>query len=258
MKIHNTAIVSKNAQLGKNCEVGPWCIVEGDVTIGDNTKLWQNVYVASGTKIGKDNKIHMGAVLGHEPQHLAYKNEKTGLIIGDGNTIREYVTIHRASAEGKHTVIGNNNYFMGYVHIAHDCNLADNIIMCQASMLGGFMIVESDVFIGGGSAAHQYSSIGAMAMIGGLTSVNKDVVPYMLVKGPDSEVRSLNLVGIRRSSLSDEAKKQIRAAYKIIYKSELNTTNALKELKKIPNLTKEVRHMVDFIERCKRGICKHR
>ena len=258
MKIHKTAIVSKKAKLGKSVEIGPWSVVEDGVIIGDNTKLWQNVYIASGTEIGKGNIIHMGAVLGHEPQHLAYKGEKTGLKIGDKNIIREYVTMHRSFRKDGCTIIGNNNYFMGFSHVAHDCCLADNIVMCQGSMLGGHVIVEGNVFIGGGSAVHQFSKIGALVMIGGLTSVNKDVPPYMLVESSESEVRSLNIVGLKRAGMKDTVKAQIKKAYKILYRSGLNTTNALKEIKKIPDLTKEVAHIVEFIEHSERGICKHR
>ena len=145
MKIHKTAIVSKKAKLGKNVEIGPWSVIENDVAIGDNTKIWQNVYIASGTEIGKDNIIHMGVVLGHEPQHLSYKGEKTGLKIGDKNIIREYVTMHRSFQKGGNTVIGSNNYFMGFSHVAHDCRLSDDIVMCQGSMLGGHVIVEDRV-----------------------------------------------------------------------------------------------------------------
>lgn len=256
--IHKTAIVSKKAKLGKNVEIGPWCIVEDDVVIGDNTKLWQNVYIASGTIIGKDNVIHMGAVLGHEPQHLLYKKEeKTKLKIGDGNTIREYVTIHRGFIKGESTMIGNKNFFMAMSHIGHDCKLGNEIVICNGVLLGGHVEVDDKVFIGGGSAAHQFVHIGTLAMVGGLTRVVQDVMPYTLVEC-DAEVCGLNVVGIRRSNLSEQAKKQIKEIYKIIYHSGLNTTNALKEIRKIPAITKEALYIVKFIENSKRGLCKHR
>ncbi|MCM8781583.1 MAG: acyl-ACP--UDP-N-acetylglucosamine O-acyltransferase [Candidatus Omnitrophica bacterium] len=256
--IHNTAIVSKKARLGKEVDIGPWSVIEDGVVIGDNTKVWQNVYIASGTEVGKGNVIHMGAILGHEPQHLLYKGERTSLKIGDNNVIREYVTIHRSFLKGESTVVGNGNYLMGFAHIAHDCRLGNNIVICQHSMLAGHVIVEDNVFISGGSAVHQFSKIGTLAMIGGLTRVNKDVPPYMLVVGPDSEVCSLNIVGIKRSALSQEARKQIKQVYKILYRFGLNTANALREIKKIPYLTKEVLHIIEFIEKSERGICKHR
>lgn len=255
--IHKTAIVSKKAKIGKNVEIGPWCVVEGGTIIGDNCRLWQNVYVAGTANIGKDNIIHMGAVLGHEPQHLQYKGEKTGLKIGDGNIIREYVTIHRSYVKGENTVIGNKNFFMAMSHVGHDCKLGDEIIMCNGALLGGHAEVEDKVFIGGGAAAHQFARIGTMAMIGGLTRVVQDVMPYTLVEC-DAEVCGLNAVGLRRAGLKEEAKKQIKDIYRMFYHSGLNTTNALQEIKKIPSLTKEALHMIEFVERSKRGLCKHR
>jgi UDP-N-acetylglucosamine acyltransferase len=179
------------------------------------------------------------------------------LRIGGGNTIREYVTIHRSFVEGGSTIIGDKNYFMGFSHVAHDCKVGNENVFCNAVLLGGHAEVEDRVFIGGGAAAHQFARIGAMAMVGGLTRVVQDVVPYTLVEC-DAEVCGLNVVGIRRSNLSDQAKKQIKEAYKIIYQSGLNTTNALKQLKSTPNLTREAGHIIEFIERSRRGICKHR
>jgi UDP-N-acetylglucosamine acyltransferase len=257
VEIHKSAIVSSKAKIGKNVKIGPWCIIEDNVTIGDNCRLWQNVYIAGGTIIGRDNIIHMGAVLGHEPQHLQYKGEETGLKIGDGNTIREYVTVHRSFVKGESTVIGNKNYFMGFAHIAHDCKVGNEIVMCNTVLLGGHAEVEDKVFIGGGAAAHQFARIGTMTMVGGLTRVVQDVMPYTLVEC-DAEICGLNVVGLRRSGLGEQAKKQIKEVYKIFYHSGLNTTNALKEIKKIPSLTEEALHMIEFVERSKRGLCKHR
>lgn len=254
--IHKTAIVSKKAKLGRGVEIGPWSVIEDDVIIGDNTKIWQNVYVASGTKIGKGNIIHMGAIIGHEPQHLSYKGEKTGLEIGDENVIREYVTIHRSYVEGHNTTIGNKNFFMAMSHVAHDCKVANEVIMCNAALLGGHVEVEDRVFMGGGAAAHQFTRIGTLAMIGGLTRVVQDVVPYTLLEC-DAEVCGLNLVGLRRSGINKDALRQIKEAYKIIYHSGLSLPSALNQIKNMPNLTKEVNHIIEFIEKSKRGICKH-
>ena len=256
-RIHKSAIVSKKADIGKNVEIGPWCVIEDGVVIGDNCKLWQNVYVAGGAIIGRDNTIHMGAVVGHEPQHLSYKGEKTGLKIGDSNIIREYVTIHRSFMKGESTIIGNKNYFMACAHIAHDCKIGNEIIMCNAALLGGHVEVEDKVFIGGGAAAHQFARIGTMAMVGGLTRVVQDVLPYTILEC-DAEVCGLNVIELRRSNLREEAKKQIKDIYRIFYHSGLNTTNALKEIKKIPSLTEEALHMIEFVEKSKRGLCKHR
>ncbi|MEI8175394.1 MAG: acyl-ACP--UDP-N-acetylglucosamine O-acyltransferase [Candidatus Omnitrophota bacterium] len=257
MSIHATAIVSKKARIGKDVEIGPWSIIEDDVLIGDGTKLWQNVYVASGTTIGANNVIYMGAVLGHEPQHTAYKGEPRSLKIGNNNTIREYVTIHRSFAEGASTVIGNGNYFMATSHVAHDCVLGNDIVLCNAALLGGHVEVENKVFMGGGAAAHQFTRIGTLAMIGGLTRVTQDVVPYTLLEC-DAEVCGLNLVGLRRSGFGPETRKQIKEAFNILYREGLSIPSALKRIQAIPKLFPEVKHMVEFIERSKRGICSHR
>ncbi len=256
MKIHKSAIVSKKAKIGKDVEIGPWCVVEKDVVIGDGTKLWHNVYVASGTAIGKENVIHMGAVLGHEPQHLAYKGEATGLTIGDNNTIREYVTIHRSYLKGEKTVIGSKNYFMANSHVGHDSKLGDEIVLCNAALLGGHVEVEDKVFMGGAAAAHQFTRLGTFCMIGGLTRVTQDVVPYTLLEC-DAEVCGLNIVGLRRSGLNEQVRKQIKETYNILYHSGLNTPNAVKQIRSIPGLAKEVLHMAEFIEKSKRGICRH-
>jgi len=258
MKIHKTAIVNKGAKIGKNVKIGPWCIIEDNVAVGDNTKIWQNVYIASGTKIGKRNNIHIGAVLGHEPQHLSYKGEETGLVIGDGNIIREYVTIHRSFIKGQSTIIGDRNFFMGFAHIAHDCRIGSGVIICNSALLGGHVEVEDKVFIGGGAGIHQFSRIGTLAMLGGFARVTKDVVPYMLADGSYSEVCGINIVGIRRAGLDKKTANQIKEAYKILYRSGLNTANALKKIRNLKNLTKEVLHIAEFAEEAKRGICKHR
>jgi len=256
-KIHKSAIVSKKAKIGKNVEIGPWCVIEDDVAIGDNTKLWQNVYVAAGTTIGKDNVIHMGAVIGHEPQHLLYKGEKTGLEIGDKNIIREYVTIHRSFEKGHKTIVGNNNYFMAASHVGHDCKVGNEVVMVNSSLLGGHVEVQDKVFMGGGAAAHQFTRIGTLAMIGGLTRVVQDVVPYTLLEC-DAEVRGLNLVGMKRAGINPAARLQLKEAYKMLYLSGLNIPHALKQMRDIPGAGKEVLCMVEFIEGSKRGICMNK
>lgn len=252
--IHNTAIISENVRLGKDVEIGPWCIIEEEVVIGDGTKLWQNVYVGSGTYIGKDNIIHMGVILGHQPQHRGFKGERGYLKIGDGNIVREYVTIHRAFEKDKSTVVGSRNYFMAFSHIGHDCKVGNEVVLCNGVLLGGYVTVEDNVFIGGNAAVHQFVRVGRLAMIGGLTRVNQDVVPYTLVEC-DAEVRGLNIVGMRRAGVSQETRQQIKKAYKLLYTSGLNISNAIDEIQNIPNLSKEVVCIIDFIKSSRRGIC---
>lgn len=256
MKIHPTAIVSKKAKIDKSVEIGPYCIIEGDVKIGPGTKLLSSVCVCSGTTIGSDNQIHMGAVLGHEPQDVSFKKHtKSFLKIGDRNIIREYVTIHRGTQEGTSTIIGDDNFFMAFSHIAHNCEIGNGVIICNNSLLGGYVEVGDKAFISAHCAVHQYCKIGKLAMISGLTRINKDVPPYMLAE-LDSIIRGYNVVGLRRAGFSEETRGQIKQAYKLLYLSGLNTTNALLEIEKKIR-SNEIRYLVEFIKNSKRGICRH-
>jgi UDP-N-acetylglucosamine acyltransferase len=199
----------------------------------------------------------MGAVVGHVPQHLKYKGAKTYLKIGDRNIIREYCSIHRGFEEGSATVIGDDNLFMGFSHIAHDCRIGNNTVVCNGALVAGHVTVEDNAFVSGNVTIHQFVKIGTLAMIGGLARVNKDVVPYTLIEG-DSEACSLNAVGIRRSGIGAEAVSQIKRIYKLIYRSGLNVSQALAEAEKLGALAPEAEKMVSFIKSSERGICKHR
>lgn len=255
-KIHPTAIVSKKAELDE-AEIGPYVIIEDDVKIGKGTKVMAHAYIASGTTIGRDCEIHMGAVLGHVPQHLEFKGTKSFLKIGDRNIFREYSTVHRGLKEGSSTIIGDDNFFMVFSHVAHDCHVGDRVVIVNGALVAGYVVIEDKALISGNAAIHQFVKIGTLAMVGGLTRVIKDVPPYMLVEG-SSEVCSLNLVGLKRSNLSEEAKAQIKQAYKLLYRSDLNVSQALDAIKKIGDLTEEVKHIIEFIMSSERGICKHR
>ncbi len=255
-KIHPTAIVGKKAELGE-VEVGPYAIIEDGASIGSGTIVLAHAYICSGTTIGKDCEVHMGAVIGHVPQHLHFKGGKSFLKIGDRNIFREYTSIHRGLEEGSATVIGNDNFFMGFSHVAHDCRIGNNIVLCNGALVAGHIEVEDSAFISGNVTLHQFVRIGTLAMIGGLARVNKDVVPYTLIEG-DSEACSLNVVGLKRSTLGEDAKAQIKKIYRLLYRSGLNVSQALAEISKFEKLAPEAAHMVEFVKRSERGICKHR
>ncbi len=255
-KIHPTALVSKGAELG-DVEIGPYAVIEDGVIIRSGTCVLAHAYIAEGTTIGKDCEIHMGAVVGHAPQHLKYKGAKTFLNIGDRNILREYCSVHRGFEEGSSTLIGDDNLFMGFSHIAHDCRIGNSTVVCNGALVAGHVTVDDKAFISGNVTIHQFVRIGSLAMIGGLARVNKDVVPYTLIEG-DSEVCSLNTVGIRRSGVSNEAAVQIKQVYKLLYRSGLNVTHALEEISKSAFSSVEARNMVDFVKNSERGICKHR
>jgi UDP-N-acetylglucosamine acyltransferase len=199
----------------------------------------------------------MGAVVGHLPQDLGFdRNRKTRLVVGKKNVIREYATIHRSTNEGSPTVVGDNCYIMAVSHIGHDCHIGNNVILANCALLAGHVEVGDYTFISGNVVVHQFCRIGSLAMIGGFTGINKDVPPYMLVRGP-SVVRSLNLVGMRRLKFSRELINELKEAYKLIFMSNLNTAQAIEGIKKLKPF-KELDYLVDFINGSKRGICKYK
>ncbi|MFH1753116.1 MAG: acyl-ACP--UDP-N-acetylglucosamine O-acyltransferase [Candidatus Omnitrophota bacterium] len=254
MSIHSTAIVDKGAKLGKNVEIGPYTIVQGGTEIGDDTKLWHNIFVASGTTIGKSCQIHMGAVLGHEPQDIAFKGGPSYLKIGDRNIIREFVTIHRGTQEGSTTAIGDDNFIMGLCHVGHNCKIGNKVTICNSSLLAGHVEVGDMVFMSGGCVIHQFVRIGKIAMVGGSARIGKDVPPFMTVER-DSVVASYNVVGIRRAGLDVNARKEIKKAFSFIYRSELNIKNALIKMEE-ELVSAEAKFLIDFIRSSeKRGIC---
>ena len=257
MSIHPTAIIGKKAEIAAEVEIGPFTIIEDDVNIAPGVKIGSSVYIFSGTEIGENTQIHIGAVLGHEPQDITFENKSSFLKIGKENIIREYVTIHRGTKENSSTIIGDNNFLMGFSHVAHNCNIGNNVILVNGTLLAGYVTIEDNAFISGNSVVHQFVKIGRLAMIGGLARVTKDVPPYMLLKG-DSLIQTVNVVGIKRAGFSEEVKVEIRKAYKILYKMDLNVSQALEKMEKELKPSKEINHLIEFIRNSERGICQHK
>ncbi len=256
-KISELAQVSANARIASDVEIGPFAIVEDGAQVSSGVKVWPHAYICGGASIGEGTEIHMGAVVGHLPQDLAFdKNRKTGVRIGKKCVIREYATLHRSTREDSPTVVGDNCYLMTASHVGHDCHVGNNVIIANNALLAGHVSVEDGAFISGNVVIHQFCRIGALAIIGGFTGVNKDVPPYMLVRGP-SVIRSVNLIGLRRAKFPREIIKDIKEAYKLLFLSNFNTTQALEEIKKI-RPSKEIEHLVEFISASKRGICKYK
>lgn len=256
MNIHSTAVVSKNAKIAKDVEIGPYVIIEDGVEIGSRVKIYAQAQILKGTIIGADSQVHMGVILGHLPQirDLAEK-EAGGLIIGQRNIFREYSTIHCSSNNKQATIIGTENYFMGFSHVAHDCVIGNHVTICNGVLIAGHAHIEDYVFISGNVTVHQFCRIGRLAMVGGLARVAKDIPPFMLVKG-DSLIWAINSVGIKRANLSLEDRRQIKEAFRILYKSNLNVKQAIAALQQ--NLSAEVKHLVDFICNSRRGICAYK
>ena len=255
-KISDLAIVSKDAFIGEGVEIGPYAIVEPGAEIGPDVKVWPHAYICSNTSIGDGTQIHMGAVVGHLPQDIAFKGQKTYLRVGKNNVIREYATIHRATKEGDATVIGDNCFIMAVSHVGHDCHIGNNVILANNALLAGHVTVGDGSFISGNVVVHQFCRIGALSMIGGFTGINKDVPPYMLVRGP-SVVRSVNLVGLRRAKFSRELIDTIKEAYKLLYLDGLNTAQAIEGMRKL-KASGELQYLIEFVESSKRGICKYK
>lgn len=245
--IHPTAIIDPKAELHPSVEIGPYVVIGADVKIGANTTVGANVVISGPIEIGCDNQIFPGAALGLAPQDLKYKGGKSFVKIGDRNIIREYVTINRATGEGEETIIGNDNLLMAYVHIAHNCILGNGIVIANSVALAGHVEVESKAVIGGMLGIHQFVKVGRMAMLGGMSRIDRDVPPYMLVEGNPSHVRSLNLVALKRNNFHPEDISLMKKAYKILYRSNLTINQALKELQPLcPN--EHISHLTQFIQ----------
>ena len=252
--IHPTAIVGKQVQMGEGNDIGPGCIIEDSVVLGSRNKLWMNVYVGPGTTLGDENQIHMGAVIGHMPQDLAYTGAPTQTTMGHRNTIREYVTIHRGTKEGTATVIGDDNFLMANAHIAHNCHVGSKTVFANLATLAGHCVVEDGAFLSGMVVLHQFTRVGKLAMISGLSAVNKDVPPYMLCGGRPAVIQGLNVVGLRRSGIPAPLREEIKRAYKLLYRDGLAVRHALEAIQQACQ-SMEVQAMVTFITDSQRGIC---
>lgn len=255
-KIHPTAIVASSAKISDGVEIGPYCIIGENVKIGKNSKLMSHVFIEE-TEMGHDCTVYPFTSIGLPPQDMKYRGERTKVRIGDSNIIREYITIHRGSVGGDGvTVIGDNNFLMGYVHIAHDCVIGSNIIMANATTLAGHVVVEDFVFIGGLVAVHQFARIGKHSMIGGFSAIPQDIPPYTTAAGERAKLYGLNTIGLKRRNFSDEAISDLKKAYKILFRSKMTLKEAIEKVKQDLGGSKDVRDLLEFIEKNKRGICR--
>ena len=256
-EIHPSAIVHPNAEIDENTVIGPFCIVGEGVRIKNGTKLISNIVVEGDTEIGENCSVYPFTSIGLPPQDLKYKGEKTGVKIGNGNTIREYITIHRASVSGDGTTtIGDNNFFMAYVHIAHDCKIGNHVIMANVATLAGHVLVEDHAVIGGLSAVHQFARIGAYTMIGGFSGVAQDIPPYTVASGPRAKLFGPNTIGLKRHGFSDQTISEIKKAYKILFREKHTLKEAIKKVQEELPYTDEIKYLIEFIQKNKRGICR--
>jgi len=252
--IHPSAVIARNVQLGQGNQVGPGCVIDEPAVLGSRNKLWMNVYIGPGTTIGNDNQLHMGAVVGHAPQDVAFANAPSATKIGHRNQIREYVTIHRGTKEGTSTVVGDDCFLMANAHVAHNCELGNRVILVNLASLTGYCLIEDGAFISGIVGLHQFTRVGRLAMISALSAVNKDVPPYMLCGGRPGVIQGLNVVGLRRAGFDAATREDIKRAYKLLYRSELNVSNALEAIERECR-SEEVKYLAAFVRASKRGIC---
>lgn len=254
--IHSSAIVHPKAEVGTGCEIGPYCVIGEHVRLGEGCVLHSHVVIDGHTRLGSRNEVFPFASIGLKTQDLKWKGGLTRTEIGDGNTFREYVSIHSATGDGEVTRVGNGNHILAYCHVAHNVVVGNGCIMSNVATLGGHVLVEDHAVIGGLAAIHQFCRIGAYSIIGGCSKVVQDVPPYMLADGNPATTRTINKVGLERNGISEEAQGALKSAYKILFREKLTIPNALAKIEaELPQLA-EVRHLVEFIRGSERGISK--
>ncbi|MEM9399481.1 MAG: acyl-ACP--UDP-N-acetylglucosamine O-acyltransferase [Verrucomicrobiota bacterium] len=256
MSIHSTAVVDNQAELDSTVEVGPYCVVGPNVSIEAGTRLLGHVNIQGPTKIGKNNIVYAFTSLGSKTQDLKYEAEPTYLEIGDHNVFRESCTVNRATGIDEKTIIGSFNNFLAYSHIAHNSVVGNHCIFSNNGTLAGHVVVEDYAIIGGLSAIHQFCRVGQHAMIGGCAKIVQDVPPYFVADGNPAAIRAINAVGLKRRDFTDEVIGHIKTAFKEIYNSERNTTQAIDYLQETLGHIAEIKIIVDFIRNSQRGIIR--
>lgn len=253
MLIHPTAIIDPKAELHETVEVGPGAIIEKGVKIGAGSRVMAHAYIDGNTTIGENNVIHIGAVIGHEPQHTGYDGRPRFTTIGDGNTFREYMTINGSFEEGGATTIGNNCFLMANSHIAHDCHIANRVILANCAMVGGHASIADGCFLSGNAAIHQFTRVGRLVMVQGQGATSQDVPPFVIMRGIN-QVAGLNLVGMKRAGMDSATRASIKKAYRIMYREGNSIATAIEKLKDLDQ-TPEIKEITIFLEETKRGVC---
>jgi UDP-N-acetylglucosamine acyltransferase len=254
--IDKTAIVHPGARLGPGTRIGPYAVVGENVETGENVEVKAHACLDGWTAIGSNCKIGYGAVIGAPPQDLKYGGEKSFCRIGQGSLVREYATIHRATGEGEETVVGEKCFLMAYTHVAHNCRVGNGVVIANLTQLGGHVEIEDFAILSGLIPVHQFVRIGRLSITGAGCRVPMDIVPFVCAVGHPIRIRSLNLVGLRRRGYTSEDISVLKGAFRIMFRSGLNTTQALDELKNGYPQTPDIQHLVQFVEESKRGINK--
>ncbi|MDF7797861.1 acyl-ACP--UDP-N-acetylglucosamine O-acyltransferase [Pontiellaceae bacterium B1224] len=256
-QIHPTAIVADGAQIADDAIIGPYCTVSADAVIGSGTELISHVVIEGNTTLGKNNRVSPFAVLGGRTQDLKFKGGTPGVKIGDNNTIREYVTINAATNDGNFTTVGNDCLILAYSHVAHCCHIGNGVVIVNACQIAGHVVIEDMATIEGSVGIVQFMRVGAMAYIGAMSKITKDVPPYMIAHGDPIQVRSFNRIGLERRGVSEEGRKAIKEAYRILYrKPDLNAADALDKIEAEVEQTPEIKHLLEFCRASEKGIAR--
>ena len=252
-RVHPTAIISAEATLGENVEVGALAVIDGPVQIGDNCVIRHGAYLFGPLKMGRANVVHTGAVLGDRPQHHKYNGEPTSLEIGDRNIFREHVTIHRGTTYAMKTVVGNDNFFMVNSHVAHDCVVGDRCTLANGALVAGHCVLEDNVILSGNTAVHQFVRIGRLGMISGCSATGKDIPPFVIQQGLDN-VSGINVVGMKRAGMAREQINAVRTAFKILFREGLVLPAAMAKMERGLGNFDAVQEMLTFLRGCTKGI----
>ncbi len=257
MEIHPTAVVHPRAQIGPGVRIGAYSVIGEEVRLGRDTSVDSHVVIDGLTEIGERCRIFPFVSIGAAPQHIRYAGEPTRVRIGNDNTIREFVTVHRGTAGGGgETVMGNGNMIMAYTHIAHDCRIGNQVAMANASTLAGHIVVEDCAIVGGLVAIHQFVRIGCHTMVGGASAIPQDVPPYTLASGNRARLFGLNTIGLKRRGFSEATISALKQAYRLIFRSHLSFQKAAEKVAaEVPDIP-EVRHLLEFLKSSKRGFCR--
>ena len=254
--IHPSAIIHPKAKLSPDCHVGPYCVIGEHVEIGDGCKLHSHVIVGGHTKLGINNEVFPFASIGLKTQDLKWKGGTTRTEIGDGNTFREYVTVHSATSDGDSTRIGSHNNLLAYSHVAHDCQIGSNVVMSNGSTLAGHVIVHDHAILGGLTGVHQFCRIGRMAMLGGYSKVVQDIPPFMIADGNPAATRTVNKVGLTRNGVSEETQGALRQAYKNIIREGLTVAKAIETMENDLQQVLELKELIEFMRTSERGLAR--
>ncbi len=252
--IHPSAIVSSRATLGERVEVGPFAIIGDGCEVGNDCEIAARATLERDVKLGTGVKVGIGTVLGGAPQDLKYGGEETTVEIGDGTVIREYSTVNRGTAESFKTTVGSNCLLMSYVHLAHDCHIGNGVILANGVQLAGHVTIEDKATISGLSAVHQFARIGRNSFIGGMSRVSKDIPPFLKAVGNPLKLYGLNSIGLQRNGFSEDVVRELKRAYRLFFRSDLNVTQAMQRAETELEMFPEVRELIRFVEASERGI----